>query len=97
MILNTALAHLEPSKVTIYNNIAPLVALLAGVIFLHEHILPLQVVGAILVIGGVYMAVRFEIAETQQKSSELAPEVSVEDGEGQHHEHAEVDHHFSEA
>lgn len=52
-LTNYALSKLEASKVSVFNNLAPLISIAAGALFLHETITYIHLIGAIMIIVGV--------------------------------------------
>ncbi|MDE3077356.1 MAG: DMT family transporter, partial [Chloroflexota bacterium] len=53
---NTALRHLQASEVASYVNLNSVIGVGLAAIVLGESLLPLQIVGGVLVLGGVYLA-----------------------------------------
>ena len=53
VIWNTAVRSMGPSYTAVYNNLVPFVALITGFLFLGEAITWVQVVGGLLIIGGL--------------------------------------------
>lgn len=51
---NFALAHMEATKMSVFNNLAILTTILAGILFLGESIYYYHVIGAIVIIAGVF-------------------------------------------
>jgi drug/metabolite transporter (DMT)-like permease len=60
---NYALTHLEASVTSTFLNLVPVVSLLLAAGLLGERILPIQIVGGVLVMGGVYLASRISVLE----------------------------------
>lgn len=58
-LVNYALSHLEAHVVSIYSNLATIVSILAGAIFLSETLYYYHYLGSVLIIVGVYGTVRF--------------------------------------
>ena len=53
---NYGISRLEASKAAVFTNLAPVFTVLGATAFLGERILPAQIIGGILVIGGVSLA-----------------------------------------
>lgn len=53
LLTSYALAHLPAAKVSVFNNLSPMIALFAGVLILGEHFDPLYLVGIALTLLGV--------------------------------------------
>jgi len=52
-LTNYALTFVPASSVSIYNNLNPIIAIIGGIIFLHEHLYAHQLIGGLAVIAGV--------------------------------------------
>ena len=52
--MNYALLHLTPSKSAVFINLTPVVSVLAGVFFRGENLAPVQLLGAVVVLLGVW-------------------------------------------
>lgn len=52
--MNYALSHLTPSKSAVFINLTPVVSVLAGVLFRGESFAPVQILGAVVVLLGVW-------------------------------------------
>lgn len=59
MLLNKALDVLDVARSLVFANLTTVISVFAGVLILGEHFMPLQGVGAVLVILGVYCVNRF--------------------------------------
>jgi len=57
-LVNFNLSKLTASQVSVFSNLSTTVSVMAGVIFLGEHFGPLQVIGAVLILFGVWGANR---------------------------------------
>jgi len=53
-LMNYALAQLSPSQVAVFVNLTPVISILAGVAFGGEALLPVQLLGTALILGGVW-------------------------------------------
>lgn len=53
LLSNYALSKLEAYKMSVFNNLSTLVSILAGVLFLHEAITFVHVIGAVMILTGV--------------------------------------------
>jgi len=58
-LVNYALAHLEAHVASIYSNLATIVSILAGAVFLNETLFYYHYIGSLLIVIGVYGTVRF--------------------------------------
>lgn len=58
-LVNYALGHLEAHVASIYSNLATIVSIVAGAVFLGEHLFYYHYLGSTLIIIGVYGTVRF--------------------------------------
>ncbi len=65
IIWNYSIAKVGPTRTAIYSNLIPVVAVITGVLFLHERLRPLQIFGAVLVLSGILLT---RIAARQPKS-----------------------------
>ncbi len=54
-VWNNGVQKLGAARTAIYNNLSPLVAMISGVLILHEQLRPAQLAGAALIIGGLYI------------------------------------------
>lgn len=54
ILCNFALSRLESSRMTVFNNLSTVVTVAAGALFLGEHIYWYHIVGAIVIVGGIY-------------------------------------------
>jgi drug/metabolite transporter (DMT)-like permease len=55
MLWNRGVQAIGPSRTAIYSNLIPVVAALAGWLFLGERLTPLQLVGAGIILSGLYL------------------------------------------
>ncbi len=53
MLTNFALSQLEASKMIVFSNLATVISIGAGVIFLNEAIFSYHIIGSIMIVGGV--------------------------------------------
>lgn len=58
-LVNYALGHLEAHVASIYSNLATIVSILAGALFLNETLYYYHYIGSFLIVVGVYGTVRF--------------------------------------
>jgi len=58
-LVNYALAHLEAHVASIYSNLATIVSIVAGAVFLNETLFYYHYIGSFLIVIGVYGTVRF--------------------------------------
>lgn len=58
-LVNVTLKHMPAHVSSIYTNISTVIALIAGVIFLHEQLYWYHILGAVMILIGVYGTVRF--------------------------------------
>ncbi|TVP95805.1 MAG: DMT family transporter [Acholeplasmatales bacterium] len=58
-LVNTALKHLEAHVISIYANLATVIAMAAGVIFLQEQLNLIHILGALCILLGVYGTVYY--------------------------------------
>ena len=65
-LVNFALGKLEAHVISVYANLATVVAVIAGAVFLSENILWYHYVGAFLIISGVYGTVRYNKIKRQK-------------------------------
>lgn len=56
--LNWGTVRISISEASIFPNLTTVISIVAGVVFLHETFSPFQVIGAIIIIGSVYVANR---------------------------------------
>jgi len=54
-LLNQALSRLKAAQVAVFSNLIPVVTIAASYLFFDEVLKPLQLLGAALVIGGIYL------------------------------------------
>ena len=54
LMVNYAMTYFPVAKASIFSNIATVISILVGVIFLHEHFGVYQLIGSIIIIGSVY-------------------------------------------
>jgi drug/metabolite transporter (DMT)-like permease len=54
-IWNTAVKNVGASNTAVYSNLVPFIALLGGALFLDEPVAWIQVVGGVLIIGGLFV------------------------------------------
>lgn len=54
LLQNFAITHLEVAKATVFENIIPIVSVVAGVLFLNEPFSVLQLIGIVLILIGVW-------------------------------------------
>ncbi len=66
-LLNYALSQLEAHVISIYANIATVVAILAGYVFLQEALQWYHFVGAVMIIFGVYGTVRLQALKKKRQ------------------------------
>ena len=59
-LVNLTLKHMEAHVSSIYSNISTVIALIAGMVILHEHLYIYHYIGALLIIIGVYGTVKFQ-------------------------------------
>ncbi len=65
-LVNFALGKLEAHVISVYSNLATVVAVIAGAVFLNEAILWYHYIGALLIITGVYGTVRYNRLNRQK-------------------------------
>lgn len=53
LLTNYVLSKLEASKMSVFGNLATVISILAGFLFLKEQLTPHHVIGSILIVGGV--------------------------------------------
>ncbi|MBR5789117.1 MAG: EamA family transporter, partial [Lachnospiraceae bacterium] len=53
MLLNFASNHVTVTSATLVANLTTVISIFAGVVFLHESLTVLQIVGAVIIIGSV--------------------------------------------
>jgi drug/metabolite transporter (DMT)-like permease len=68
MIWNFAVQEIGPARAAVYNNFTPLISAFGGVVFLHESMTTLIVIGGLLIIVGVIM-VRQNMQVTERGKS----------------------------
>ncbi len=68
-LVNYTLHHMPAHISSIYTNLSTIVALLAGVIFLHETISIYHLLGSLLIIGGVYGTVVLQNKSAAKQTS----------------------------
>lgn len=54
-VWNNGVQKLGAARTAVYNNLSPLVAMVSGVLILHEQLKPAQLAGAALIISGLYI------------------------------------------
>ncbi len=59
-LVSYSLKHLPAHVSSIYTNISTVIAMIAGMIFLHEHLAIYHFIGAFMILLGVYGTVRFQ-------------------------------------
>lgn len=59
-LTNEAIHRIGSSRVALIGSIGPIATMLMGAAFLSEHVTPIQIVGSVLVLGGVLLAGRIE-------------------------------------
>lgn len=67
-IWSNGVKKLGAARTAVYNNLTPITAMLTGLIFLEEKISLPQFSGAVLIIGGLYVARRVDAAATPAKA-----------------------------
>lgn len=55
LMWNFAVSHLEVSKAAVYLYLIPVIAIIVGIIFLHESFTTVNLLGTILVLGGILL------------------------------------------
>jgi len=58
LIYYYALARMEASRLAAYSYLQPVLAILFGIVILHEHVTPVLVISAAIIFGGVYLTQR---------------------------------------
>lgn len=53
LITNYVLSKIEASKMSVFANLATVISIVAGVIFLKEEIFYFHIIGSVLIVGGV--------------------------------------------
>jgi drug/metabolite transporter (DMT)-like permease len=56
-LYSNSLEILGVSVTTVFINLIPLVTVIAGFLILGDRLMPLQWIGAVLVVGGVYLTI----------------------------------------
>lgn len=58
LIYYYALAHMEASRLAAFSYLQPLLAIVSGILFLHEHVSIVLIASGIIIFGGVYITER---------------------------------------
>jgi drug/metabolite transporter (DMT)-like permease len=58
LIYYYALAHMDASRLAAFSYLQPLLAIILGIVFLHEHISLVLIASGIIILGGVYITER---------------------------------------
>ena len=56
MTLNFGSSHISVSEASIYANLTTVISIVAGVVFVNETFTIWQIIGAIIIIGSVYVS-----------------------------------------
>lgn len=69
LLWNFAISQLDASEAATYINLVPVVAVVSAVVLLEETLLPVQLAGAVLVLGGVWIASKQRVSSTSVTSA----------------------------